>query len=58
MIEKMYTPQEIVDLLKMNVATIRDFLRKGIMPHYKPNSKYVISESQLQEFLNKSKNEQ
>ena len=58
MLEKMYTPQEVADFLQMNVNIVRKYLREGKMSYYRPSRKYLISESQLQEYLNKNKNEQ
>lgn len=47
------TPREIADELHQKPKTIQEWIRKGLLPAYKVNRRYLISEAQVQAFLSK-----
>ena len=49
--EPLLTPQEVADILKLNVQTVRRLLRNGEIPHHKVGGSYRVSQSQLEEYL-------
>ena len=48
---KFYTPQEIADLLKLDVQTIRAYIRAGKLKAAKLGREYRISEDRFKEFM-------
>ena len=49
--EKLYTPQEVADLLGVKRITVWDWIRKGKLDAHKLGDRlYRVSESQLQKF--------
>lgn len=53
--EKYYTPQEIADNLKLNINTIYQYIRENKLKAVKIGNRYRISENDLKEFLDRSK---
>lgn len=49
--EKLYTPQEIADLLKVDLRTVYRWIREGKLEALKAGSQWRIEESALEEFL-------
>ena len=47
------TPREIADELHQKPKTIQEWIRKGLLPAYRVNRRYLISEAQVQAFLSK-----
>lgn len=56
--EKAYKIKHIAILLDLNIETIRRYVRSGKIESYHYGKEYVITESQLQKFIEGSKNEQ
>ena len=46
-----YTPEEIADMLKINIQTVRRYLRTGKLRGAKFGKQWRISEKQLEEFF-------
>lgn len=55
-IEKMYTLNDLVELLTIPKPTLRDKIRDGSLPARKIAGKWRISESDLQAFIENSPN--
>ena len=50
---KLYTTEEVADILKYDVQTIRRFIREGKITAYKVGKEYRIKEEDLDIFLKK-----
>ena len=48
---KVYDINEVCELLKMNIQTIRIYIREGKLKASKVGRKYIITEENLKEFL-------
>jgi len=46
-----YTPEEVSEILKISVRTIREYLKQGKLKGSKIGTKWRITEEQLKEFL-------
>lgn len=46
-----YTPEELAEILKLDIRTIRKFLRDGDLKGYKIKRVWRISEDQFKEFI-------
>jgi len=53
---KIYTPEEVAEILKVRPQTVLKWLRQGIMPGSKIQKKWRITEEDLKLFLEKNKN--
>lgn len=51
---KIYTPQEIADILKVKISTVYEYCRTGKLSASRLGNRYRITESQLQDFLEKT----
>jgi|LDZT01.1.fsa_nt_gi excisionase family DNA binding protein len=51
---KIYTPEELSELLHLHYQTILAEIHRGNLPAYKLKGKYRVSEEQLLEYLNKN----
>jgi len=51
MTTKFYTPQEISDILRVNVMTIYRYIRAGKITAHKIGKDYRIDEKEYEEFL-------
>lgn len=51
--QKVYTVQEVAEILKVSAYTVQEKLRKGIMPGVKVGKFWRVTESQLKQFLEK-----
>jgi excisionase family DNA binding protein len=49
--EVLMTPQEVADILRLNVQTVYAMLRDGRMPHHLLGRNYRVSRAQLAEYL-------
>jgi excisionase family DNA binding protein len=49
--EKLYTPKEVADYLKVDIRTVYRWLREGEMDAIRFRREYRISESALRTFL-------
>lgn len=49
--EKLYTTEEIADILNYDVQTIRRFIREGKIPAYKVGKEYRVEENHLKKYL-------
>jgi acetyl-CoA synthetase len=49
--KKLYTPQEIADLLKVDLRTVYRWIREGKLAALKAGSQWRIEESALEGFL-------
>jgi excisionase family DNA binding protein len=47
------TPQEVSDLLRVSVYTVRRWIKEGHLPAYKVGRGWRISESEIGEWLRK-----
>lgn len=55
--EKIYTPQEVADMLRVSRTTVYTYLNEGKLDHYKVGSKIRISENQLKQFIGGNQND-
>lgn len=46
-----YTPQEVADMLKLKVTTIRAYIRNGKLKAAKFGREYRITEEELKRFI-------
>lgn len=46
-----YTPEEVSNILKINIQTVRKYLRTGKLKGAKFGKQWRISEKQLEEFF-------
>ena len=53
--EKAYRIKHLAKLLDLSVETIRRYVRSGKMASYRFSKEYFITESQLNDFIEKSK---
>ena len=51
-----YTPEEVADILKMKVTTIRKYLTQGDLKGMKIGRIWRISEEELKEFIEGKRN--
>ena len=51
--QKVYTVQEVAEILKVSAYTVQEKLRKGIIPGMKIGKFWRITENQLKQFLEK-----
>lgn len=51
---KYYTVKEVAKILRIDVITVYEKINSGLLKAFRPARKYLISEVQLQEFLNDS----
>lgn len=49
--EKLYTPEEVAEIIKMKYQTVLGYLRNKKIPSIKVGSEYRIKESDLRVFL-------
>lgn len=49
--EVLLTPQEVADILRLNVQTVYAMIRDGRMPHHELGRNYRVSRAQLAEYL-------
>lgn len=50
---KLYTTEEVAEILKYDVQTIRRFIREGKLPGHKIGKEYRIQEEDFEFFLKK-----
>lgn len=55
MIEKVYTPPEVAEILKISELTLMDWLRSGKLQGVKVGRLWRITESALNDFLEMNK---
>ena len=55
MAEKLFTPEEVADMVSVSPATVRAWLRDGLLKGVKLGGKKIwrIKEKDLQEFINR-----
>lgn len=46
-----YTPQEVADILKLKVTTIRSYIRDGKLRAAKFGREYRVTEEELKKFI-------
>lgn len=51
---KFYTAKEVAEILRIDEITVYEKINKGILKAFRPARKFLISEEQLQKFLNDS----
>jgi excisionase family DNA binding protein len=51
MTSKFYTPQEISDMLRVNIMTVYRYIRAGKIKAYKIGKDYRIDEKEYKKFL-------
>lgn len=51
--EKLYTTEEIADILNYDVQTIRRLIREGKIKAYKAGKEYRVEENDLKKYLGK-----
>ncbi len=49
-----FTAQEVADMLKLNILTIYEYIKKGELPAIKFGRNYRIEEKKLNEFIKKN----
>ena len=54
--DKTYTPKELAKLCHCDIVTVRKRIRAGELPAFKMGRGWVVSQSDLDEFINKRKN--
>ena len=54
--EKSYTTEEVAQILKVSKLTIYDLVKKGLLPTYRVGRQMRIAPSDLEEYINRSKN--
>ena len=53
---KLYTTEEVADILKMDTETTRRFIREGKITAYKVGSEWRVKEEDLVEFVERNIN--
>lgn len=53
---KYYTAEEVADILKLQLSTIRNYLAQGKMKGAKIGKSWRITEEDLKEFINDRRN--
>ncbi|MCL6443776.1 MAG: helix-turn-helix domain-containing protein [Alicyclobacillus sp.] len=48
---KFYTPQEVAQILRLNVNTIYEYIRMGKLPAARFGNRYRITEQDVQQFV-------
>lgn len=56
--EKLYTPEEIANILKLSKYTIYEMVKRGELPAYRIGRSIRISDSQIQSFMSNIKNKE
>jgi excisionase family DNA binding protein len=50
-VEELLTPEEAAAILKLNVETVREYIRKKLIPAYKVGKGYRIRKDDIEKFL-------
>jgi excisionase family DNA binding protein len=53
--ERYYRPSEVARLLKLNTETIYHYIKKGDLPAARLRRKYIVTEKDLQDFIQRRK---
>lgn len=48
---RLYTPQEVADLLRLRVETVYDYIRLGKLPALRLGNRYRVEKADLETFL-------
>ena len=48
---RLFTPEEVAEMLSVNESTVRSWIRKGIMPGIKIGKFWRIAESELEKYI-------
>jgi excisionase family DNA binding protein len=54
-VERYYRPSEVARLLKLNIETIYHYIKKGDLPAAKLGRKYIVTEKDLESFIQRRK---
>jgi excisionase family DNA binding protein len=54
-VERYYRPSEVARLLKLNTETIYHYIKKGDLPAARLRRKYIVTEKDLQDFIQRRK---
>ncbi len=54
--DKLLTPEEVAEKLKISVYTVKNYLRKGIIKGIKVGDLWRVRERDLEEFIQKQLN--
>jgi len=52
--EKLYTPEEVAEYLRISIITMRSYLREGIIKGIKVRNQWRITSEELERFLKDS----
>jgi excisionase family DNA binding protein len=53
--KQLYTPQEVADILQLNVITIYSYIRKKVLSAVKMGRNYRVAKTDLDKFIESNK---